>query len=135
MLGPCNRPRSMADHAYQAIVQAAAMLRDAEGEGKGEDGEGRANAALARAKAAMSWAKQSQDMKRISAMIKAARPGLMVPRGCDLFDRAAHLLPCVNGTVDMTTGELRPHAREDYLTKLCPTAYRADAQRLPTRRF
>lgn len=120
--------RSMADHAYQAIVQAAAMLRDAEGEGKGEDGEGRANAALARAKAAMSWAKQSQDMKRISAMIKAARPGLMVPRGCDLFDRAAHLLPCVNGTVDMTTGELRPHAREDYLTKLCPTAYRADAQ-------
>jgi putative DNA primase/helicase len=39
------------------------------------------------------------------------------------FDRQPFLLNCVNGTVDLTTGELREHRREDLLTQLCPTRY------------
>jgi putative DNA primase/helicase len=32
-------------------------------------------------------------------------------------------LNCPNGTIDLRTGGLRPHRREDYVTKLCPTRY------------
>ena len=30
---------------------------------------------------------------------------------------------CINCTVDLRTGQGRPHAREDLLTKICPTVY------------
>ena len=41
------------------------------------------------------------------------------------FDTAdtAHLLNFTNGTVDLRTGDLRPHRKEDYITKQCPIAY------------
>ena len=52
-----------------------------------------------------------------------ARPRLLVAVGADVFDLAPHLLNCANGTVDLRTGELGPHAREDFMTKLCPTPY------------
>ena len=38
------------------------------------------------------------------------------------------LFNCKNGTLDLRTGELRPHRREDYLTKSAPVAYDADAK-------
>ena len=39
------------------------------------------------------------------------------------FDRDPWLLNCENGTVDLRTGELRPHNPGDKITKLCPTRY------------
>jgi putative DNA primase/helicase len=46
-----------------------------------------------------------------------------VPVGADVFDTHPHLLNCPNGTVDLRTGELRPHRRGDHLTKICPTRF------------
>lgn len=37
------------------------------------------------------------------------------------------LLNCENGTLDLKTGELRPHLAQDYLTHLVPTKYDPDA--------
>ncbi len=37
------------------------------------------------------------------------------------------LIPCPNGTVDLRTGNLRPHRKEDLLTTFCPTAFDPDA--------
>ncbi len=37
------------------------------------------------------------------------------------------LLPCPNGTVDLRSGQLREHRKEDLLTTLCPTEYDPDA--------
>jgi putative DNA primase/helicase len=37
------------------------------------------------------------------------------------------LLNVLNGTLDLRTGTLRPHRREDYVSKLCPVEYRQDA--------
>jgi putative DNA primase/helicase len=39
------------------------------------------------------------------------------------FDADPYLLSCTNGTVDLRTGELREHRREDKITQLCPCLY------------
>ncbi|MHB8419129.1 MAG: DNA primase family protein [Myxococcales bacterium] len=44
------------------------------------------------------------------------------------FDADPWLLNVRNGTVDLRTGKLRPHRREDYCTKLAPVVYDANAK-------
>jgi putative DNA primase/helicase len=43
------------------------------------------------------------------------------------FDQSSWLLNVQNGTIDLRTGILRPHRGQDYITKLAPVAYKADA--------
>jgi putative DNA primase/helicase len=71
-------------------------------------------------KALARWAAQSESAQRIEAMIKLARtePGIAVEP--DELDAHPWLLNVANGTVDLRTGELRPHRRQDLLTKLAP---------------
>lgn len=47
------------------------------------------------------------------------------------IDAKPHLLRAANGTVDLATGTLRPHRREDYLLAGSPIAYRPEVT--PTR--
>jgi hypothetical protein len=74
------------------------------------------------------WAIDSQQAKRIDNMLKMAQsePGMAVTPS--RFDADPWALNCTNGTVDLRTGELRPHRREDLLTALCPTAFEPDAK-------
>jgi putative DNA primase/helicase len=51
-----------------------------------------------------------------------------LPIAADDLDRDPWLFNCANGTIDLRTGELRPHRREDYITKLSPFDYLPDAQ-------
>jgi putative DNA primase/helicase len=44
------------------------------------------------------------------------------------FDTNCWLLNCLNGTVDLKTGELRPHDPDDMLTKLAPVHYDPQAR-------
>ncbi len=44
------------------------------------------------------------------------------------LDTDPWLFCCENGTVSLKTGELQPHKREDYITKLCPVVYDPDAK-------
>jgi P4 family phage/plasmid primase-like protien len=44
------------------------------------------------------------------------------------FDRDPMLLNARNGTIDLRSGELRPHDRRDKLTRLAPVTYDADAK-------
>lgn len=44
-----------------------------------------------------------------------------------VLDSDSWLFNCPNGTVDLRAGELRPHRRGDFLTKLCPTEYHPGA--------
>lgn len=39
------------------------------------------------------------------------------------FDRDPWLFNCLNGTLDLRTGQLRPHSAEDLITRLAPVAY------------
>jgi putative DNA primase/helicase len=73
------------------------------------------------------WAEQSENESRLSPMITLARTeeGVAV-RSAD-FDRNPWLLNVANGTVDLQTGELLLHRREDLHTRLAPVAYKPKA--------
>ena len=73
-------------------------------------------------------ATSSESANRIRAMIRLAEsePGIAV-RAADL-DTDPWLLNVLNGTIDLRTGELRPHRREDLCTKVAPVEYWSDAE-------
>lgn len=71
------------------------------------------------------FARGSLAAGRLHAMLTLAAPEL--PIMPDELDRAPHLLNCVNGTVDLRTGKLRPHRRGDLITKLVHYRYRPGA--------
>jgi putative DNA primase/helicase len=86
---------------------------------------------LDRANKLARWALKTESAARLHSMVDLARsePGIPI-QPADL-DRHPWLLNCVNGTLDLQTGRLREHRREDYLTRLCPTRY-DPAARAPT---
>jgi putative DNA primase/helicase len=66
---------------------------------------------------------RSEGRPRIEAMIAMAQPLLPVPILADAFDTDLWLLNVENGTLDLRTGTLRPHRREDLISKLAPVTY------------
>src|SRR5215213_6238174 len=79
-------------------------------------------------KAIADHAKRSESAKRINDALRLARsePGIpIVPRQLDADPWALNVL---NGTVDLRTGKLRPHDREELITKLAPVEYDPDAK-------
>jgi len=68
----------------------------------------------------------SATASRLRAMIALAGPEL--PIRVEDLDRDSWALNCKNGTVDLTTGKLRPHDRADGITKLCQTSFLPDAE-------
>lgn len=72
-------------------------------------------------------ARKSESANGVRAMLTCAEveDGIMVPAG-DL-DRDPWLLNCQNGTINLRTGELRPHCPTDLLTKLCPVNFDPNA--------
>ncbi|VTR94059.1 Phage/plasmid primase, P4 family OS=Desulfotomaculum acetoxidans (strain ATCC 49208 / DSM 771 / VKM B-1644) GN=Dtox_3701 PE=4 SV=1: D5_N [Gemmata massiliana] len=84
-----------------------------------------------KARAALSHAKKSADMRAIGRMLHAARSesGICVAKGGKVFDTRRDLLNCPNGTVELRTGTLREHRREDHITRLCPIRFDSSARR------
>jgi putative DNA primase/helicase len=68
----------------------------------------------------------SRRSARITNMLREAQPLLPV-RQQDL-DADPWLFNVVNGTLDLRTGQLRPHRRSDLITKLAPVIYRKGAR-------
>jgi len=75
----------------------------------------------------------SENVTRLSAMIRLAQDE--VPVVPSQLDRQTWLLNCPNGTVDLRTGKLRPHRREDLITAICPTPFNSDAGSFEFDRF
>ncbi|MBI4586971.1 MAG: hypothetical protein HY717_23410 [Planctomycetes bacterium] len=73
------------------------------------------------------WAVRSESLQRLEAMIDLAgsRPG--IPALPEELDANPWLLNCPNGTIDLRTGELKPHKSEDLLTKMAGADYQPDA--------
>lgn len=72
-------------------------------------------------------AKRSQSKGAIEAMISLARsePGVLA-KFAD-FDADSWLLNVRNGTLNLKTGQLQPHRREDHITKFVDVSYDAAA--------
>lgn len=77
-------------------------------------------------KALALWWLRSEAAERLQALIRLARSDL--PITPDDLDTEPWLLTVQNGTVDLHTGDLQAHQRDDLVTKLAPVAYKpADA--------
>jgi putative DNA primase/helicase len=71
----------------------------------------------------LQWAKHCQGRGAIAAMIHLAtsEPGVSIQR--ERLDSDPWLFNCNNGTIDLRTGNLREHRREDLITKLAPVEF------------
>lgn len=76
---------------------------------------------MAGAKALAIHALKSEAGPRIAAMLRLAQSELSITPG--QLDHDPFLFNCRNGTIDLRTGEFRPHRREDYLTRVAPVTF------------
>ena len=72
------------------------------------------------------FAVSSQNEGRVNGMLSQAQPYLAVR--IDDLDRDRWALNCQNGTLDLRTGNLRPHDPADLITRLAPVDYDPDAE-------
>lgn len=79
-------------------------------------------------KALVKHALRSEGKDRLAAMIWLARSEPGIPVLPEELDRDPYLLNVANGTLDLRTGELRPHRREDLITRLIDVEYDPEAQ-------
>lgn len=91
---------------FRYAVEAARARAKAAAELSGDD-----------AKRAWGWAKASESMGKIEAMLKMARALPPIADAGEGWDANPLLLGCTNGVVNLATGELRPGRREDRVTK------------------
>lgn len=75
------------------------------------------------AEAMVKFARQSESRARLEAMATLAQAQPGIPAVPDDFDSDPFLLTVTNGTLDLRTGKLREHKREDLITKLAPVEY------------
>ena len=73
------------------------------------------------------YAIQSESMRRREASVRAAQYIPFLNATVDDLDKDPWLLNVENGTVDLKTGELLPHRKEDMITKLAKVRYDKDA--------
>ena len=74
------------------------------------------------------WAMASESASRLRAMISLAKSEPGIPLRVEDLDADPWLLNCENGTVDLRTGELKEHNREDLITKVAPVEYDPQAE-------
>ena len=76
-------------------------------------------------RAMYSHAKHANSANGVRNMIALARSDLAV--GPEELDTDPRLFNVENGTIDLRTGELREHRKEDFITKLAPVIFDATA--------
>jgi putative DNA primase/helicase len=74
------------------------------------------------------WARASESRSRIVAMVELAKSEPGVPVSPKELDANPWLLNCQNGVIDLRTGELLQHRRDDLCTKIVPIVFDPDAQ-------
>ena len=78
--------------------------------------------------ATVKWAKRSEGVARINAMVELARSRPGVPVRPEEMDSDPWLFNAVNGTIDLRTGDIQPHDPQDLITKLAPVQYDPEAR-------
>jgi putative DNA primase/helicase len=71
---------------------------------------------------------EMQSMRRIESMVKAAQTEEEMVVTPAQFDTHPWLLNVKNGVIDLKTGELSKHKRDQYITKLCPVTHDKKAE-------
>jgi putative DNA primase/helicase len=68
---------------------------------------------------------ESESSGKITALLSLGQA--LLPVAPEALDADPDLLNIRNGTLDLRTGELRPHDRRDHLTRMAPVAYDPNA--------
>ncbi len=69
------------------------------------------------------WARKCESALRRRTTIECARSDPRIVIRPDQLDADVWQLNCANGTIDLRSGELHPHRREDLITKLAPVEF------------
>jgi putative DNA primase/helicase len=69
------------------------------------------------------WAHKSEGVARLEAMLRLAQSEGEVVAHVEELDAHPFLFNVLNGSIDLRTGRLRPHRRQDLLTALAPIEY------------
>ncbi len=83
----------------------------------------------------LKWVRRTDSRQGREAMIALARSEPGIPVAPDEFDRDPWLLNTASGTVELKTGTLREHRREDMLMKLTRVTYDPEATAPRWQRF
>jgi putative DNA primase/helicase len=101
----------MTKETVRFMYREAALLNDA------EDAKSHANFAIA---------SEKKDRRVAMMLLAKSEPGVSIqPHELNLHP---WLFNCLNGTLDLRTGVLQPHCRDDLITQLCPVEYHPDAK-------
>ena len=85
---------------------------------------------------ALQWAKMSHSSARLQAMVReAGRSFPDVKIAQDELDADPYLFNVQNGTINLRTGELQPHDRYDFISRVAGTSYIDDAPFEKSRAF
>ena len=79
-------------------------------------------------KALVQYAFKCETVKKSRDMMEFAQSEDGIPILPEHLDKDIYLINCLNGTIDLRTGELKPHRREDLITKLAPANYQPGAE-------
>ncbi len=74
------------------------------------------------------WAVSSESEHRLNAMVSLAQSEPGVPVSPHELDVDPYLLNCLNGTIDLRTGQLLQHNPKNLITKIIPVSYDPAAQ-------
>lgn len=74
------------------------------------------------------WARESESASRIRAMLEMASTDPAIAVAPDELDADPDLVTLQNGTLDLRTLALRPHRREDLITRIAGVSYDPGAQ-------
>ena len=70
---------------------------------------------------------RSATARKIDAMLQLVRSDPAIRLGPEDLDRDLYSFNCHNGIIDLHTGRLRPHDREELMTKISPVNYDPEA--------
>jgi putative DNA primase/helicase len=107
--------RSWAKETIRAIYQEGSDLSATAA--KTED-EAERKRLASEAQSLLEWARRSERAQMVGAMLKIIMPECQIDVA--EFDSKPMLFNCASGTVDLRTGELREHRRDDYLMQWSP---------------
>jgi len=105
-----------------------AVMRRAKATARAVYAEAAAETDANRRQALSAWAVKSEGAERLRAMLFLAQSEPGIPVRPDELDRDPYLLNCPNGTLELRSGHLRPHRREDLLTKMTAAPYNPEAR-------
>lgn len=107
------------DRVFQYAKETALAIPDEKDHMEAKDEEDR----VVKHKGILSHAIKSLDMRRLEAMVKAAHFDPDVVTLPDYFDQGRYLFNVGNGTLNLQTGGISPHNRDDHLMKISPVIY------------